>query len=103
LQQSLLSNRLSRESLDLDIGQPELLSVRHHHTQATCVVREVDGIPFPLMLGNFCSDGLSDRASELLGPFMSSVLKILGLGHHPFLRGIHPDFTKVAPGHGGSL
>lgn len=79
------------------------MSVRHQHTQETCIVREVHGIPFSLMLDDCCSDSLSDRARELLGPFMSSVLKILGLGDHPFLRSIRPDLTKVALGHGGSL
>ena len=48
-------------------------------------------------------DRLSDRALELLGPFTSSVLKILGLRYPLFLRSIRPDFNKVAPGHGGRL
>jgi|KBSSwiStaDraftv2_1062776.scaffolds.fasta_scaffold4033601_1 hypothetical protein len=59
------------------------------------------GFPF-LWLRDSLGGGLPDCTPELLGPFRSSVLKILGLGYHPFLRGIRPDFTKVAPGHGGS-
>jgi hypothetical protein len=91
--------RLSRESLDLDIGQLALMSVGHHHTQATRIVREVHGISLSLMLDDCCSDSFSNRAPELLGPFTSSVLKILRLGDHPFLRGICPDLTGVAPGY----
>jgi hypothetical protein len=44
-----------------------------------------------------------DCILELLGPFRSSVLKILWFDHHPFRLGICPDLTTVAPATVGDL
>jgi hypothetical protein len=70
------------------------MSVRHQHTQATHMVREVHGISCFLMLCDGIGDRLSDRALELLGPFGSSVLKIVVLLCVPVLIGSHAHLPQ---------